>query len=136
MAKVTFPEYNDMVEAFASDRTDQPLNVTVLPRRPRRDRSISNSHSSQSARDRDTIGGVTVSDEVAWRLIPRERFCDLSGDPIGGRISSHVGPGEPSPLQPQDDHPVEKLKPDRRNDEQIDGGDVGGVIAQEGTPAR
>ena len=113
VAKVTFPEYNDMVDAFASDRTDQPLNVTVLPRRPRRDRSISNSHGSQSARDRDT-----------------------SGDPIGGRICSHVGPGEPSPLQPQDDHPVEKLEPDRRNDEQIDGGDVGGVIAQEGTPAR
>src|SRR5271166_2362077 len=133
---MAFPQHHDMVEAFASDRSNQSLNMTVLPRRAGLDRPISNTHGSQSACDRDTAGGVTVSDEVAWPLIPRERFGDLSGDPIGGWICSHIGPGEPSPLQSQDDQPVEKLEPDRRNDEQIDGGDVGGVIAQEGTPAR
>ena len=75
-------------------------------------------------------------------MFKRERFGDLSGDPIGGRICCHIGPGEPPPLQPQDDQPVEKLEPVRRNDEQIDGGDVGGVIAQkarqpgEGGPRR
>ena len=43
----------------------------------------------------------------------------------------HIGPDQPSPLQTQDDQPVEQFEPDRRNDEQIDAGDVGGVIAQE-----
>src|SRR6516225_1252401 len=41
-----------------------------------------------------------------------------------------------SPLQTQDDQPVEQFEPDRRNDEQIDAGDVGGVITQESLPAR
>ena len=41
----------------------------------------------------------------------------------------HIGPDEPSPLQTQDDQPVEHLEPDRRNDEQIDAGDAIPAIA-------
>ena len=125
-----------MVEALASDRSDQPFNMTVLPRRAWRDRPVPDTHGSQPACNRDAIGRVTVADEVAWRLVPRECFGDLSGDPFGGRICSHIGPDEPSALQTQDDQPVEKFEPDGRNDEQIDGGDVGGVIAQERSPTR
>jgi hypothetical protein len=32
MAEVPFPQHHDMVEALASDRADQPFNMTVLPR--------------------------------------------------------------------------------------------------------
>ena len=85
---------------------------------------------------RDTIRSVAVTDEVARCRVPRECFGYLSGDPLGGRISGHVGPDEPSPLETQDDQPIEKFEPDRRNDEQIDSRDVGGVIAQEGPPAQ
>ena len=82
------------------------------------------------------IRGVAVTDEVARCLIPWECFGDLAGDPLGGWICCHIGPDELSPLQTQDDQPVEQFEPDRRNDEQIDAGDVGGVIAQESVPTR
>jgi hypothetical protein len=36
----------------------------------------------------------------------------------------------------KDDQSVQKLEPERRNDEQIDGRDVGSMTAQEGPPAR
>jgi hypothetical protein len=32
MAKVPFPQHHDMVDALASDRANQPFNMTVLPR--------------------------------------------------------------------------------------------------------
>ena len=32
MTEVPFSEHHDMVEALASDRANQPLNMTVLPR--------------------------------------------------------------------------------------------------------
>ena len=32
MAEMPFPQHHDMVEALASDRADQPFNMTVLPR--------------------------------------------------------------------------------------------------------
>src|SRR5215469_10573248 len=31
MPEVPFPQYHDMVEALASDRANQPFNMTVLP---------------------------------------------------------------------------------------------------------
>ena len=134
MANMPLPQRHDMVEALASDRSDQPFNMTVLPRRTWRDRPISDAHDSQPACDRATIGGVTIADEVARRLVPRECFGDLSGDPFGGRMCGHVDPDETSPLQTQDHQPVEKFEPNGRNDEQINGGDVRSVNAQERSP--
>ena len=46
MAKVIFAEHYDVVETLASDRPDQPFDMTVLPRRPRRDRPVANTHGS------------------------------------------------------------------------------------------
>ena len=35
LAKALFPEHHDMVEGFTSHRSDQPFNMTVLPRSER-----------------------------------------------------------------------------------------------------
>ena len=102
MANMPLPQRHDMVETLASDRSDQPFNMTVLPWRTWRDRPVANAHGSQPARDRGTIRRVTVSDEIAGRLIPRKRFGDLPGDPLGGRMCGYIDPDEPSPLQTQD----------------------------------
>src|SRR5690348_18316749 len=77
MPEVPFPQHHDMVEAFASDRTDQPFNMTILPRRGWRDRPVANAHGSQPPDDRGAIRGVAVTDEVARCLIPWECFGDL-----------------------------------------------------------
>src|SRR5689334_11739715 len=57
--------HHDMVEAFASDRADQPFNMTVLPRRAWRDGPLANAHGSQPPGDCGAIEGVAVTDEVA-----------------------------------------------------------------------
>ena len=54
MANMSLPQRHDMVETFVSDRSDQPFNMTILPRRAWRDRPISDAHGSQPAGDRDT----------------------------------------------------------------------------------
>jgi hypothetical protein len=51
MAKVPLPEHHDMVKAFASDRSNQTFNTTILPRRAWRDWPVANAHSSQPAGD-------------------------------------------------------------------------------------
>jgi hypothetical protein len=136
MVKVPLPEHHDMVKAFPSDRSNQTSNMTDLPRRAWRDWPVANAHSSQPAGDHRTIRPVAVTDEVARRVIPWKCFGDLSCDPLRGWICGHIGPDEPSSLQTQDDQRIQQFEPDRRNHKQIDGGDVGGVIAQEGPPVR
>ena len=44
VAEVAFAEHDNVVEAFSSDRTDQPFGIPVLPWRPWRRRLIANAH--------------------------------------------------------------------------------------------
>ena len=109
VAKVAFSEHHDMVEAFASDRSNQPFHMTVLPWRAGRDWSVSDAHGSQPTCHHDTIRSVAVTDEVARCRVPRECFGYLSGDPLGGRCCGHIGSDEAPPVQTKDDQPVEKF---------------------------
>ena len=43
-AQVSFSEHDQVVDAFPSDRADQPLRVPILPWRPGRDRLVPNTH--------------------------------------------------------------------------------------------
>src|SRR5262249_39877096 len=101
MPEVPFPQYHDMVEALASDRANQPFNMTVLPWRTWSDWPVANAHGLQATGDRGAIRGVAVSDEVARRLIPWKRFGALPGDPLCGWIVCDIGAVGPSALQPQ-----------------------------------
>jgi hypothetical protein len=40
--QLRFVEHDQVIEAFAPDRSDEALDVTVLPRRARRSRMIAN----------------------------------------------------------------------------------------------
>ena len=44
VTEVALAEHNNVVEAFPSDRTDQPFGISVLPWGTRRRRLIANAH--------------------------------------------------------------------------------------------
>jgi hypothetical protein len=124
-----------MVDALASDRSDQPFGEAVLPRRARGDRLVTDAHGSESARDDSAVDPILITDQVARGLIPRECLRDLTCDPFRGRIRCDVDPDKVSAGQPDDDQDIEQVKADCRNNEQVHGGDVRGVVTQEGAPS-
>jgi hypothetical protein len=90
VTEVAFAEYNDVVKAFPSDRTDQPFSISILPRGARRCRSIADAYRSESA-DKDlAIGAVPVPNEIAGSLFPPAGFRDLICDPFCGWMCSDV----------------------------------------------
>jgi hypothetical protein len=91
-AQVRCAQDHDVVQALSPDRTDQPFDMTILPRRPRRSWSIPNSHGRKTSHYSMAIRGVSVPNEVLGRLIPGEGLGDLSGDPRRDRIGSDVDP--------------------------------------------
>jgi hypothetical protein len=97
--KVPLTQYHDMVEALASDRSDEAFYLAVLPWSSRGDGPVSNAHRSQSSCDDSATGAITVTDQEGRCLLPRKRFGDLPGHPRGGRVRCYVGPDEPAPLQ-------------------------------------
>jgi hypothetical protein len=61
---------NDVVHTFTPDRSNQPFDKTVLPRRDWCDRLVTDAHGAQSARDDGAIDPVAIADEVVRSLIP------------------------------------------------------------------
>src|SRR5207302_7638228 len=124
-----------MVDALASDRSDQPFGEAVLPRRAWGDGLVADAHGAQSVRDGSAIDAIPITDQVARRLSPRECFGDLACDPVRGRMGCDVDPDEVSAGQPNDDKGIEQVEANARNNEQVHGGDVRRVVTQEGAPA-
>jgi hypothetical protein len=77
---------------------------------------------------------VIVANEVFWCAVPRKRFSDLARQPLGGRVAGHRKPQQLSPLVPKNKKCEQLLKRNRRNHEEIDGGNSFHLIVKEGLP--
>ena len=126
---------NDVVHALAADRPDQPFGKSVLPRRGGRNSLVAYAHGAQSVCDDSAKGPIPIADEVAGSLIPGECFCDLTRNPFRCRMSGDADPDKVSAVEPDNDEGVEQGEANRRDDEQIHRGDIGGMIAQKGAPS-
>src|SRR5947199_9089756 len=112
-----------MVDALASDRSDQSFREAVLPRRTWSDRFVADAHGSQSMPDGNAIDLIPIADQVARGLIPRECLCDLARDPVRGRMRCDVDPDEISARQWHDDEGIEQVEAKGRGNEESHGRD-------------
>jgi len=90
MAKMPFAEDNHVIEAVPPDRTDQPLRVAILPRRPRRTRSIPDAHCLKAPDEDFAIRTVSITDEISRCLVPATGFSQLTGNPFGVWMRGHA----------------------------------------------
>ena len=88
-AQMGFPEDDDVIEAFAADRADEPLRMPVLPGRPRGGRVIPDAQRSKTLSNGEAVGGVAVTYDVGRCTVPREGIGDLAGDPLRRRMGRH-----------------------------------------------
>ena len=91
-AEVGLAEDDDMIETLPPYRADQPFDVSVLPRRSRCRRSITDAHALEASADDVTIDCITISDQVAWSFGPRKCIGDVSSDPFCRRMGRHAEP--------------------------------------------
>src|SRR5713101_5306849 len=98
-------------------------------------RLVPDAHGAKSACDNAPIDPIPIADEVVRSLIPGKGLCYLTGNPFCRRICSDVGPDALSAAEPDDDEGIKQVETDSWNNEQIHGGNVRRVIAQEGSPS-
>src|SRR5262249_46520533 len=99
-----------MVEAFPSDRPDQSLRKTILPRRAAGNEFVTDAHRSHPPCDHCAVDAILVTDQIAWSLIPRKCFTDLVGNPLGSRICCYGDPDKAPAGQSNNDKAIEQLK--------------------------
>jgi len=133
-AQMRLAQDNDVVHTFTPDRSDQPFGKAILPRRGWCSRLVPDAHGAQSAPDDAAKDPIPIADEVARSFIPRKCLRYLTGNPFGRRICRDVDPDEVSAAESDDDEGIEQVETDGRDHEQVHGGDVRRVVAQEGPP--
>ncbi len=99
---------DDMIQALAADRPDQPFGKAILPRRGWCVRLVPDAHGAQSACDDGTIDAIPIADEVFWGIIPRKRLGHLTRNPIRCRVCSDIDPEEVSAVEADDHEGVEQ----------------------------
>src|SRR5580692_1170425 len=134
-AQMRLTKNDDMIQALAADRPDQPFGKAILPRRGRCGRLVPDAHGTQSAGDDAAIDPVAIADEVARSFIPGKRLRYLACNPFCGWICCDVDPDEASAVEPDDDEGIEQVETDSWNNEQVHGGNVRRVVTQEGSPS-
>jgi hypothetical protein len=128
VAKVPVPEHNDMVKAIPPDRTDEPLRISVLPWRPRRNRPIPYAHCSETPDEGIAVDAIAIANNISWRLLPAVGLGELTGNPLGTRMRGHTQPQNLTAGMPQDQKSIQQPKRDRRDHEHIHRCDAVGMI--------
>src|SRR5215471_11228026 len=77
-AQVRLARHDQMVQAFAANRADEPFDVSVLPRRARRDWVIADAHRTNAPGVRGAERAVAVAEQMLGCFIPREALGYLT----------------------------------------------------------
>src|SRR5437868_1325324 len=123
-----------MIKAVSPDRANEPLRISILPRRPCRDRSVPYAHRSKAPYEGFAIRSVAIADEISRGVLPAAGFSQLTGNPIGTGMFSDTQPQKLSAGMMQDQKSVQQPRRDRRDNEQVHRSDAVGMIAKKGLP--
>lgn len=103
VAQMHFAENDQMVQTFPSDRSDQPLNIGVLPWRTWCRGTIPDPHSSDTSPEHLSVSAIAITDEESGRRVPRKGLGDLPSDPVCRWVGSDRDMNQPAPVMAQDE---------------------------------
>src|SRR5258708_5691605 len=78
MTEISFAKHNDMVKTIPSDRTDEPLRISVLPWRAWCNRPIPYAHCAKPPDDDISIDAIPIANDISWRLLPAVSLGQLA----------------------------------------------------------
>ena len=110
---------DDMVQAFTADTPDQAFGIGVLPGTPGDDHNFFDPHISHPLPKRGAVYTVSVPQEIAWRLVPREGVHDLLRRPLGCGMLSDGNMDDPPAVMSHDQQEEEDFVRHSRHDTEI-----------------
>src|ERR1700724_814811 len=82
--EMAFAEDDHMVDALTSDRTYEPLCISVLPRRAGCCRPVPNAHGANALNEPTTVDAIPIADHITRGLSPANSLNQLLRNPFGG----------------------------------------------------
>ena len=125
-----------IVQAFAANTPDEPLDVGILPRTPGGDHHLLDPHIPHPLPKGGAIGAVPIAQQISRCLVPWEGVHHLLGGPLGGGMLGDIEVDDAPSMVSQDDQDKEHLVRYRRYDKEIQGYQVLHVVLQKRLPRR
>jgi hypothetical protein len=121
---------NHVVQAFAADTPDQPLDVRILPRTPWGDHDLLDPHMLYPLPKGSAIDAVPIAQEIPRGLVPREGINDLLGGPLRGRMLGDVEVDDAPAVVSEHDEDEENAEAGDGHGEEVDRDHVGDRLAR------
>ena len=72
---------DDLIQTLPPDPANDPLDIRILPRRAG-GHHFMDAHMAYPSTNMGAVDTVPIAEEIAWRLVPRERLDHLLGRPL------------------------------------------------------
>jgi hypothetical protein len=110
-----------LIQALVPDTPNQTLDVGVLPWTLGSGQHFLDAQVSYTLPKMGAVDVVTITEEIAWCFIPRERLHHLLCRPLGGRMLSNIAMYDATAVVRQDDEHKEHPERHRWDDKKISG---------------
>ena len=100
---------DNTVEAFSTDRADEPLNIGSLPRRSESGEHFADIQAFDLCPEGGAIDAVAVPEQVPRHPVPRKRLHELRCGPLGGRMLRDIEMNDASAIMSQNKKHVQTL---------------------------
>ena len=101
--QVKLIEHDEVIDNFAPEGSDQPLDVTVLPRRSRHDSQLPDAEVAHATIERRAVDPVTVADQRREGVVASNSLNDLLPRPLGTGMRRHVDVKDPTTFKREHD---------------------------------
>ena len=133
-SQMPLAEHDDMLQALASHRADEPLDEGVLPGAVRRREDFTDPHPLDSLPKPLAVDGVAIAQEIGRRGGVREGVDDLLGGPGGGGMLRDVEVKDAAAVVGENDQDEEDAQAGRGHREEVEADEVSDVIGEERSP--
>ncbi len=129
-----FIDRNHVIQALAPNASNDPFNVTILPRTSSGDSKLLNIHFFNPVVETVTVDPVSISNQVARRTVVGKGFDDLLSGPFCRWMFGHVEVYELATVVDQHHKDKQDSQPERWHCEEIHRDQVPDMIGQECLP--
>lgn len=135
LPQVGLAQYDDMIEALATDTAVQPLNVRILPWRSWCRDDFLDTHVFDALPEELAVDRVTIAKQESRGVILGKRLDDLLSGPLGRRMRSCVEVNDHAAVMAEYDETEQDAKRRCWYREEVDRNDIANVVVQEGPPS-
>jgi hypothetical protein len=133
-SQMALGDNDDVVQALASHRANEPLGERVLPGAVRGRDDFTDPHPLDALAKRVPVDAVATAEKITRRRIVPERVDELPGGPGGGGMLGDVEVNEAPAVVGEHDEDEEDAEPSSGHGEEIDRDQVPDMIGQKGSP--